>query len=143
MSMELKQVIIVGTLVMLAVFMIVMAIWARKLKRASGWGLLEQRYPVKDKFTGKWQVNNPLRLASVKGYHAIDVGIDCGYLYLRPTEHGEIVTKPVQIPWSAVESASIDGKYVELSVTADQKISIGLDCPGLEQSEHVMKLLAG
>ena len=142
MPLEIQQQILLCLGILLVPFFIAMLVWSRRLRESSGLALLEERYTQKDKFSGDWQINKPLRLEAIKGYHTVDIGFDSGYLYLRPTQHGDILKRTLQIPWSAIETAAIAGNQVEVSVTADKRITLKLDCAGLAQLEQVTRLLA-
>ncbi len=141
MPLEMQQLILVCMGSLLIPFMIGMMLWSRRQRESSGWALLEERYPQKEKFGGNWQINKPLRLEAIRGYHTVDIGFDSGYLYLRPTQHGDILKKTIQLPWAAIQRASIKENLVELSVTADKEIVLGLDCASLRQVEQVTQLL--
>ena len=141
MPLEMQQLILTCVGILLIPFVIAMMLWSRRQREMSGWALLEERYPQKERFRGSWQINKPLRLEAIRGYHTVDIGFDSGYLYLRPTQHGDILKKPIQLPWSAIERASIKENLVELSVTADKEIVLGLDCSSLRQVEQVTQLL--
>ena len=141
MPLEMQQLILTCMGILLIPFVIAMMLWSRRQRELSGWALLEERYPQKEKFNGSWQINKPLRLEAVRGYHTVDIGFDSSYLYLRPTQHGDILKKTIQLPWSAIQRASINENLVELSVTADKKIVLSLDCASLRQVEQVTQLL--
>ena len=141
MSLEIQQQILLWMGILLVPFLLAMFLWSRRMRESSGWALLEQRYPQKDTFNGDWQINRRLRLEAVKGFHTVDIGFDSGYLYLRPTQHGDILKRTLQIPWSAIVSTSTAESLVELSVTEDRRVVLGLDCSGLIQIEQIKPLL--
>ncbi|MGD9682399.1 MAG: hypothetical protein AB7W16_14525 [Candidatus Obscuribacterales bacterium] len=141
MPLEIQQQILLWTSILLVPFLMAMFLWSRRMRESSGWALLEQRYPQKDRFNGDWQINRRLRLDAIKGYHTVDIGYDAGYLYLRPTQHGDILKRTLQIPWSAIVSASTAESLVELSVTEDRRVVLGLNCSGLLQIEQIKPLL--
>ncbi len=141
MSIELKQQILTVMGVLLVPLFIGIFIWGQRLRQNSGWSLIEKRFRQKDKFTGNWQINTRMRLQAIKGFFAVDVGFDDLYLYLRPTEHGDLVKKSVQIPWSEIVQASESNNRVEIHVNAGEHIVLSLECPPLRQVEHINRLL--
>ena len=138
---EIQQQLLLWTGILLVPFFIGMHLWSRNMREQSGWALLEERYPQKDKFEGEWKINRPLKLDGIGGYQTVDIGFDSGYLYLRPTQHGDILKKPLQLPWSSIVSASSAENIVSLTVTMDRRITLGLDCAGLTQLEQIKGFL--
>ena len=108
--------------ILFGAFCIVMPIWARKQKEESCSLLLEKRYPLKDKFSGDWQICRRLRLETVRGHDNVDIGCDGNYLYLRPRRSADVVRKCVKIPRTKIDQASIAGSFIHVRVDAGEKL---------------------
>lgn len=76
MPVETQELILVGYGILMIPLIIGLIAWSRRQRETSGWALLEERYPQKDRFAGPWQINKPLRLKGIRGYNAIDIGFD-------------------------------------------------------------------
>jgi hypothetical protein len=72
----------------------------------SGWFQLAKKYPEKAVYHGDWESFQSVSLQGISFNRCVHIGISAEALFLRPCFPFNRLFAPLEIPWSAVNSAT-------------------------------------
>jgi hypothetical protein len=72
----------------------------------SGWYRLARKYPANTEYRGEWERFQSISMQGIGFNHCMHIGISSEALFLHPCFPFDHLFVPLEIPWSAVKSAT-------------------------------------
>jgi hypothetical protein len=91
--------LVLNPLLTVGIILYVMGHW-------SGWFQLARKYPVTAEYHGDWESFQSISVQGLNFNRGVHIGINADALFLRPCFPFNKIFAPLEIPWTAVQSAT-------------------------------------